>query len=185
MPESTTSPIVKVCEPSALTPKTKRYTPAELRHILHDYEDLHDHRYKIMPINAIKADRNLKLNHKRRRHKYTAQKRREAKRDTGRRTGNLIKIKKQSDREDTNIIIGTCNTQSIRNKDLQISDLLDNYSMDLLIITETWLTNKETDKQWIENTPLNRLPYQLHVHNRVNGRGGGLALIAKSCFDVK
>ena len=57
--------------------------------------------------------------------------------------------------------------------------------MDLLIITETWLTNKETDKEWIENTPLNRLPYQLHVHNRVNGREGGLALIAKSCFDVK
>ena len=57
--------------------------------------------------------------------------------------------------------------------------------MDLLIITETWLTDKETDKQWIENTPLNRLPYQLHIHNRVNGRGGGVALITKSCFDVK
>ena len=60
-----------------------------------------------MPIDAIKAVRNLKLNHKRRRHKYTAQKRREAKHDTGPRTGNLIKIKKHSDRGDTNIIIGT------------------------------------------------------------------------------
>ena len=96
-----------------------------------------------MPTNAIKAVRNLKLNHKRKRHKYTAQKRREAKRDTGPRTSNLIRIKKHSDREDTNIIIGTCNTQSIHNKDLQISDLLDDYSMDFLIITETWLTDKE------------------------------------------
>ena len=43
MPESTTPAIVKVCEPSALTPKTMRYTPTELSCILHDYEDLHDH----------------------------------------------------------------------------------------------------------------------------------------------
>ena len=137
-----------------------------------------------MPINAIKAVRNLKLNHKRR-HKNTAQKRREAKCDTGPRTRNLIRIKKHSNRGDTNIIIGTCNTQSIHNKDLQISDLLDNYNMDLLIITKTWLTDKETDKQWIENTPLNRQPYQLHIHNRVNGREGDVALITGSGFNIK
>ena len=41
------------------------------------------------------------------------------------------------------------------------------------------------DKQWIETTPLNRQPYQLHIHSRVNGRGGGVALITKSYFDVK
>ena len=60
-------PLLRYVEPSALTPKTMRYTPAELRHILYDYEDLHDHQYKIMPINAIKVVRNLKLNRKRRR----------------------------------------------------------------------------------------------------------------------
>ena len=185
MPASTTPAIVKIYELSALTPKTIRYTPTELRCILHDYEDLHDHHYKIMPINAIKSVRNLGLNCKRRRHKYTAQKRREAKCEMGPRSSNLIRIKKDSNRSDTNIIIGTCNTQSIHNKDLQVSDLLDDYSIDLLIITETWLTDKEMDKQWIETTPLNRQPYQLHIHNRVNGRGSGVALITKSYFDVK
>ena len=138
-----------------------------------------------MPINAIKSVRNLELNCKRRRHKYTAQKRREAKCDTGPRTSNLIRIKKHSNRSNTNIIIGTCNTQSIHNKDLQVSDLLDDYSIDLLMITETWLTDKEMDKQWIKTTPLNRQPYQLHTCDRVNGRGGGVALITKSCFDIK
>ena len=113
MPVSTTPAIVKVHELSTLTPKTIRYNPTELRHILHDCEDLHDHCYKIMPINAIKSVRNLELNHKRRRHKYTAQKRREAKRETVPRSSNLIRIKKDSNRSDTNIIIGTCNTQSI------------------------------------------------------------------------
>ena len=79
MPASTTHAIVKVGEPSALTPKTIRYTAAELRGILHDYEVKHDHRYKVININAIKSVRNLRLNHKQRRDKYTTQKRRYAK----------------------------------------------------------------------------------------------------------
>ena len=144
---STTHAIVKVGEPSALTSKTIRYSTTELRHILHDYEDRHDYRYKVMKINAIKSVRKLGLNHKKRRHKYTAQKRRDAKTNVGPTPNNLIRIKKQSHRNDTNIIIGICNTQSVRNKDLQVSNLLDNYSMDVLVLTETWLTSKESDKQ--------------------------------------
>ena len=111
MPASTTHAIVKVGEPSALTPKTIRYTPAEFKGILHDYEVKQDHHYKVMSINAIRSVRNLRLNHKQRRHKYTAQKRRDAKINTGIRPNNLIRIKKHSHRSDTNIIIGTCNTQ--------------------------------------------------------------------------
>ena len=65
-----------ITELSALTPKTIRYTPTELRCILHDCQVKHDHCYKVMDINAIKTVRNLSLNCKRRRHKYTAQKRR-------------------------------------------------------------------------------------------------------------
>ena len=66
--------------------------------------------------------------------------------NTGIRPNNLIRIKKNSHRSDTNIIIGTCNTQSIKNKDLQVSDLLEDYGMDALIVTETWLTSKEMDR---------------------------------------
>ena len=57
--------------------------------------------------------------------------------------------------------------------------------MDVLILTETWLTNSEIDKQWLENTQLNRHPYNLLHKNRPNGRGGGLALITKNCYQAK
>ena len=57
--------------------------------------------------------------------------------------------------------------------------------MDVLVLTETWLTKSETDKQWLENTHLNRHPYNLLHKNRPNGKGGGLALIAKNCYPAK
>ena len=138
-----------------------------------------------MPIKAIKAIRNLRLNHKRRRHLYTSQKRLNTKANHGSRQNNLIRIKRKAYKEDTNIIIGTCNTQSIKNKDLQVSDLLDDYSIDVLILTETWLTSKDTDKQWLESTPLNRHPYQLFTQKRTSGREGGVTLITKNCYTVK
>ena len=49
---------------------------------------------------------------------------------------------------------------------------------------ETWLTNNEIDKQWLETTPLNRNPYSLVHVNRPNGRGGGVALITKNCYTL-
>ena len=51
----------------ALTPKTIRYAPSELRQIQHDY--------KVLPIEAIKTIKKFRLNCKRRRHLYTVQKR--------------------------------------------------------------------------------------------------------------
>ena len=57
-------------EPVALTPKSIRYDPTELKQIVNQ----HDHRYKVLPIEAIKTIRNLRLNRKRRRHLYTSTK---------------------------------------------------------------------------------------------------------------
>ena len=57
--------------------------------------------------------------------------------------------------------------------------------MDILILTEIWLTKSEIDKQWLETTQLNRHPYNLLHKNRPNGRGGGLALITKNCYQAK
>ena len=37
----------------------------------------------------------------------------------------------------------------------------------------------------MEQTPLNREPYQLHIQNRYSGRGSGVALITKSYYTVK
>ena len=55
----------------------------------------------------------------------------------------LIRTKKTSTHGTTNLIVGTCNTQSLRNKDLQVTDLLNDYSMDILALTETWLTDNQ------------------------------------------
>ena len=67
-----------IVEPCALTPKTIRYDLLELRHMVNQ----HDHRYKVLPIEAIKTIRMLRLNRKRRWHLYTAQKKRKNHRPT-------------------------------------------------------------------------------------------------------
>ena len=97
---------------------------------------------------------------------------------------NLVKIKRVS-YHDPNIIIATVNIQSLRNKELQVSELFGDHAVDVLVVTETWLTNKESDKNWLDAMDLNKDKTALYVHNRSNGRGGGLALMFKSCYKVK
>ena len=164
------------------------YDQTKLREILNNYHLNRDFRYKKLPIEAIKTIRSLRLNRKRRRHRYTSQKRQiqhAQHAQHGSHPENLTKIKRKGHRDSTNIIIGTLNTQSIKNKELQVFDLLEDYSLDALIVTETWLTSSEIDKQWLETTQLNRHPYSLLHTNRPAGRGGGLALITKNCNPVK
>ena len=164
------------------------YDQTKLREIINTYHSNKDFRYKRLPIEAIKTIRTLRLNRKRRRHQYTCQKRRDAKskiNHAGSRPENLTKIKRNNQKNSTNITLGTINIQSIKSKELQLIDLLEDYSLDALVVTETWLTNNEHDTQWLETTPLNRTPYNLIHANRPNGRGGGLALITKNCYTVK
>ena len=127
-------------EPIALTPKTISYDPTELKQIVNQ----HDHRYKVLPIEAIKTIRKLRLNHKRRRHLYTLQKRIQHKQHKSN-TEFLINVKMTGKYFNTRAIIGTCNIQSLRNKDLQVSDLLTDYSIDILALTETWLTDNPSE----------------------------------------
>ena len=54
-----------------ITPKTIGYDPA----VLKEMRVQHDHRYKVLHIEAIKTIRKLRLNPKMRRHLYTSQKR--------------------------------------------------------------------------------------------------------------
>ena len=83
-----------------------------------------------------------------------------------------------------NVIIATVNIQSLKAKELQVSELFDDHGLDILVLTETWLSNKESGKNWCEATNLNKGSTSLCVHNRSMGRGEGLGLICKSHFKV-
>ena len=67
---------------------------------------------------------------------------------------NLIRIKKTGYKLDSRIIFATCNIQSLRYKELQVSQLISEYSLDFLVLTETWL-NCNHD-HWKETTILNQ-----------------------------
>ena len=109
-----------------LNPALFMFTAKRLFGILNNYITNCDFRFKKLPIDAIKTIRSLRLNRKRRRHKYTCQKRKaqhEHEQKHGSRPNNLTKVKIENQREHTNIIIGTINIQSIKNKELKTIDL--------------------------------------------------------------
>ena len=83
----------------------------------------------------------------------------------------------------TNIIGATCNVQSLKAKELLVSDLIRDYLLDFVVASETWHSDK-TDKQWYDNTEFNKNGLRLYNINRKNRKGGGLALIAKSNYQV-
>ena len=66
-----------------------------------------------------------------------------------------------------------------KNKELQLSKLISDYSLDFLVVTETWLNAMQ--EHWKDTTILNRDSLTLLTANRPSGKkGGGLALIHKS-----
>ena len=184
MPANQDSIIVERGEPCALTPKTIHYGLTGIKghstgHVRSTWLQVQN-----TTNTSNKNQQNThKLNRKRRRHPYTSQKW-QRQRPTKSHKDNLITIKSSSTKIDTNLIVSTCNIQSIRNKELQVSDLLKDYSIDILALTEMWLTDNQRDEQWLQTTP-NRDQYRIHVHNRKDRRGGGVALIVKNNFITK
>ena len=154
---------------------TIRYHPDALRCIGDDIN--HDRRYKILPFGCIETIRNLKLNAKPSARRKTQHCRIQ---QYGVKRANLITIKK-SQHHDPNVIIATVNAQSVRTKELQLSELSKDHALDILVVTETWLNNK--DKIWCNSTSLNNLQ-NLHFRHRTKGKGGGLMLICKPSIKV-
>ena len=139
----------------------------------------HDHRYSTLPFGAVSMIRKLRINNKTIRNKAY---KRPVIHQTGIDRSNLLKIKCYSRKDPPNIVVATCNTQSLKSKELQVSELLGSHAIDVLLITETWLTSK--DSLWKQSTDLNKNQYQLHTHDRASGKGGGIALISKCNLQV-
>ena len=165
-------------DPHALIPKT--YSAEVLRTIR--ATSLHDHRLKILPFGAIKRIKELKLNNKKRKRR-NRRKIRQPFKQYGCNYNNIISIKRTDHKPESNIIFGTCNVQSLKPKELQVSDLINDYSLDFLLLTETWLNDKH--KQWKDCTVLDKDGLSLSTADRVGRKGGGLALIHKTAYNTK
>ena len=100
----------------------------------------HDNRYKILPFGLAKGIRELNLNIKKRKHRHRPKL---PHNQNGVDHQNIIRIKKDGYVKPTNTIMAVCNVQSLKAKHLQVSEALVDYSLDLLVTTETWLTDKD------------------------------------------
>ena len=64
-------------------------------------------------------------------------------------------------------------------------ELISDHKLDLVVATETWLTDSQTENIWLEGTCLNKDQLRMLVNNRVGCRGGGIALIYRKEYAVK
>ena len=140
----------------------------------------HDQRLRQLPFGTLDKIRQLNLNNKpsksrlhlrQQLHQYKVN------------LQNLIRIKNNGYKLDSRIIFATCNIQSLQYKELQVSQLISDYSLDFLVLTETWL-NCNHD-QWKDTTILNHGNLKLCTADCKTGKGGRLALIHKAQYPVK
>ena len=68
-------------------------------------------------------------------------------------------------------MIGLINTQSIKEKDLLLKDVLCKENIHACIIKETWLRDNEEDTAWTQTTVLDNKNYKLHISNNKTGEG--------------
>ena len=64
-------------------------------------------------------------------------------------------------------------------------EVISDHKFDLVVATETWLTDSQTENIWLEGTCLNKDQLGMLVNNRVGHRGGGIALIYRKEYSVK
>ena len=81
-----------------------------------------------------------------------------------------------------NLNIATVNVRSLKNCEQQVLNEIIRGNIDVLVITETWLSDIQDDAHWIQASDLNKEPLTCQTFSRVGGRGGGLALVCKSCL---
>ena len=159
--------------------KTIRYDSNALKRMQSTVK--HDSRYRILPFGTANRIRELRLNIKKRKHRHRPK---WIQHPTKAVLDNLSRIRNENHTHKGNIIMGQCNIQSIKAKFLQVSELLHDYSLDILLLTETWPS--ERDKEWMDCYEFNHDPYQMFaVHRGSAKRGGGLGLITKSHLNIK
>ena len=161
----------------SLKPKFKciSYDPIQLKQIWCNLQ--HDHRPRQSPFGAIQQIRKFRLNNK---FKNKKVKNRQIPKQNSINFNNLTRVNRNGYKMTNNLIFSTCNIQSIRSKELQVSQLISDYSLDFMVMTETWFTDKQ--QHWKDSTTLNNNNLTMHIMDRSGRPGGGLALIHQSKY---
>ena len=133
-----------------------------------------DARYSRIPFQTINLARKLKINKWSSKLDLQCRPIKQAKINTK----NLVKIDTTYKGHiiTNNVRIAMVNTRSIKNKIDLVNENSELESIDILAITETWLTNSQEDQTWVQTSGLLDQDFTFHMHNRTGRRGGGLGL---------
>ena len=156
------------------------YDPKTLRQIQETTE--HDTRYTILNFGTIRRVCKLGINRK----KYRLIPRKPLIPQQGPNFNNLIHIKPQSTKSASStklVKIATGNVQSLKNKEQPLLHQLIEQDIDILVVTETWLTKDDT--VWLDACNFSKDTYRIQSANHQNGKGGGLAHIHRSTSNAK
>jgi len=91
-------------------------------------------------------------------------------------------VKTSSLQSQNNTTVCLMNSQSVRNKVTSILDHIIDHKLDIVIITETWLTSDDHDKLTIQK--LTPSGYKFLPVHRKGRKGGGLGVIYKSALSI-
>ena len=85
-----------------------------------------------------------------------------------------------------NIRLATLIARSVENKDLIISQELNDHKIDIAGIKETWFKDTSEDEAWTKPSELIQGNYKVKFHNRLGPKkGGGIVLIHKSHYPIQ
>ena len=132
-----------------------------------------DQRYKLIGRSACTRIRKLHLNRRGKRGGKRLKHHRHGQGliPEGVNSSNLIHIKmdtKQSMKDlKLNLTLSLLNAQLIKIKGLLIHGQLIHHNVDICILTETWLSENDSERTWLQYTVLNMVPYQIFTSNRI------------------
>ena len=81
------------------------------------------------------------------------------------------------------LTVGSLNIQSVRNKTDIIRDIVINQNIDILSLTETWITNKEKDDFYVKGLTFPGYEFS-HIPRRGNCGYGGVGVLHKASIKV-
>ena len=180
LPINITETMTRASRPFQRSTNELCYNSKTLRQIQEITEQ--DTTYKILNFGTLRRVHKLGINRK----KYRPIPRKPLILQQGSNFNNLIHIKPQSIRSASSIKsvkIATGNVQSFKNKEHPLLHQLIEQDIDIMVVTETWLTKDDT--VWLDSCDFNKDTYRIQSAHHQNGLGGGLALIHRSTSDVK